>query len=109
MRSMQGDFGEELPDDIEDGTAYIVVPHKNDLDLGRSLVLAFADEQAPAHLSAIESFFRQRGAYAKFKALLERTQLLERWYEYETAATKKALEAWARENGFTVVGSKSDA
>jgi hypothetical protein len=109
FRSMQGDFGEELPDDIEDGTVYIAVPHKNDLDLGRSLVLAFAEEQAPAHLSAIESFFRQRGAYAKFKALLERTQLLGRWYEYEAAATKKALEAWASENGFTVVGSNSDA
>ena len=106
---MQGDFGEELPDDIEDGTVYIAVPHKNDLDLGRSLVLAFAEEQAPAHLSAIESFFRQRGAYAKFKSLLERTQLLERWYEYEAAATKTALEAWAGENGFTVSGSKSDA
>ena len=109
LKSMQGDFGEEVPDDIEDGTAYIAVPHKNYLDLGRSLVLAFADEHAPTHLSAIESFFRQRGAYAKFKALLERTQLLERWYEYEAAATKKALEAWAGENGFTVVGSKRDA
>ena len=109
LRSMQGDFGEELPDDIEDGTVYIAMPHKNDLDLGRSLVLAFAEEQAPAHLSVIESFFRQRGAYAKFKSLLERTQLLERWYEYEAAATKTALEAWAGENGFTVSASKSDA
>jgi hypothetical protein len=109
LRSMQGDFGEELPDDIEDGTVYIAVPHKNDLDLGRSLVLAFAEEQTPAHLSTIGSFFRQRGAYAKFKALLERTQLLERWYEYEATATKKALEAWAAENGFTVVAGKSAA
>ena len=37
LKSMDGDFGAELPDDIEDGTAYIDVPHKNDLDLGRSL------------------------------------------------------------------------
>jgi hypothetical protein len=109
LRSMQGDLGEELPDDIEDGTVYIAVPHKNDLDLGRSLVLAFAEEQAPTHLSAIESLFRQRGAYAKFKALLERAQLLERWYEYETAATRKALETWAGKNGFAVVAGKSDA
>ena len=109
LRSIQGDFGEELPDDIDDGTVYIAVPHKNDLDLGLSLVLAFADEHAPKHLSAIESFFRQRGAYAKFKALLERAQLLDRWYEYEAAATRKALEAWADENGFTVVRSGSDA
>ena len=109
LKSMQGDFGEELPDDIEDGRAYIAVPHKNDLDLGRNLVLAFAGEQAPTHVRSIESFFKQRGAYAKFKALLERTHLLERWYEYEAAATRMALETWAGENGFVVVRSKSDA
>jgi hypothetical protein len=109
FRSMQGDVGQELPDDIEDGSVYIVVPHKNDFDLGRDLVLAFAEQQAPTHLSAIELFFRQRGAYAKFKSLLERTQLLEHWYEYEASATRKALEAWARENGFIVVRGGSDA
>jgi hypothetical protein len=109
FRSMQGDFGEELPDDIEDGTVYVVVPHKNDLDLGRRLALAFAEEQAPTHLNAVELYFRQRGAYAKFKALLERMQLLERWYEYEAAATRKAMEAWAEENGFIVVEGKGAA
>ena len=109
FKSMHGDFGEELPDDIEDGTVYIAVPHKNDLDLGRALVIAFAEELAPAHLQAIESFFRHKGAYAKFKALLERTQLLQRWYDYEAAATSRALEAWATENGFTVVKTTGGA
>jgi len=109
LKSMQGDFGEELPDDIEDGRAYIAVPHKNDLDLGRSLVLAFASAQTPTLAHSIESYFMQRGAYAKFKALLERTHLLEHWYEYEAAATRKALETWAGENGFVVVRGKSDA
>ena len=109
FKSMQGDFGDELPDDIEDGTAYIAVPHKNDLELGRSLVFAFVEELAPAHLQAIESFFRHKGAYAKFKALLERTQLLQRWYEYEATATGRALEVWATDNGFTVVKGESGA
>jgi hypothetical protein len=109
LRSLQGEFGEELPDDIEDGTAYVAVPHKNDLDLGRSLVLGFTEENAPTHLRTIESFFRQRGAYAKFKALLERANLLERWYEYEAAATRTALAAWAGDNGFTVVEERGDA
>ena len=89
--------------------AYIAVPHKNDLDLGRNLVIAFAEELAPAHLQAIESFFRHKGAYAKFKALLERTELLQRWYEYEATATSRALEAWATANGFTVVKSDGGA
>ena len=109
FKSMHGDFGEELPDDIEDGTVYVAMPHQNDLDLGRRLVIAFAEQVAPAHLHAIQSFFRHKGAYAKFKALLERTQLLARWNDYETAATTRALEAWATENGFTVVKPNSDA
>ena len=106
---MHGDFGVELPDDIEDGTIYVALPHKNDLDLGRSLVIAFAEELAPAHLHAIESFFRHIGAYAKFKALLERTHLLQHWYDYEAAATSRALEAWGNDHGFAVVKGNSDA
>ena len=109
FKSMHGDFGQELPDDIEDGTVYIAVPHKNDLDLGRALVIAFAEERAPTHLHEIESFFRHKGGYAKFKALLERTRLLQRWNDYEAAATKRTLEAWATENGFTVVESAGGA
>ena len=106
---MHGDFGVELPDDIEDGTIYVAVPHKNDLDLGRSLVIAFAEELAPAHLQAIESFFRNKGAYSKFKNLLERTQLLQRWHEYEASATSRALEAWATDHGFAVMKGNTDA
>jgi hypothetical protein len=55
------------------------------------------------HMPTIESFFRQRGAYARFKAFLERHQLLDRWYAFEAVATRRALEVWAADNGFVVV------
>lgn len=109
FKSLHGDVEEELPDDIEDGTAYITVPHKNDFDLGRKLVFAFARKQAPVHEAAIKACFNQRGAYAKFKTLLERAELLEQWYEYEAAATKAALTAWAEEHGFVIEASQSGA
>ncbi len=35
---------EELPEDIDDATLYVAVPHKYDLDLGKDLVWRFADE-----------------------------------------------------------------
>ena len=70
FKSMSGDLEEDLPEDIEDGALYIAAPHKNDLDLGRSLVFEFVEDEAPSHLRTVESFFRQRGAYAKFKACL---------------------------------------
>jgi len=103
FQSTCGDAGDDLPDDIEDSSVYMPVPHKNDLELGRDLVLAFAEKNAPVHSQTIESFFRHKGAYAKFKALLERTQLMERWYDFEAGATRRALEAWAADNGFVVV------
>jgi len=38
---------EELPEDIEDGSIYVPVPNKHDLNLGKSLALTFANEQLP--------------------------------------------------------------
>lgn len=47
---------EELPDDIEDGTLYIAVPHKNDLELGRSLVFEFVERYLPTKLTESAHF-----------------------------------------------------
>jgi hypothetical protein len=94
-----GDDG-QIPDDIEDGTLYIAVPHKNDLDLGRSLVFEFVDEFMPDDIQKVSAMFSKRGAYSRFKDLLEDRNLLERWYAFERDATEKALRRWARENGF---------
>ena len=104
LQSMHGDFEEEgLPEDIEDVTLYLAVPHKNDLDLGRALVFEFVEAEAPELKSQLSSAFRQRGAYSKLKSILERSGLLQRWYEYEAAATRSALSHWAQENGLLVL------
>ena len=41
-----GDDEEELPEDIDD-EKYIAIPHKNELGLGKNLVLDFAHEYLP--------------------------------------------------------------
>jgi hypothetical protein len=58
---------EEIPDDLEDPDHYLAIPHKHELDLGRSLALRFAAQQLPARYDQVERFFRRRGAYARFK------------------------------------------
>ena len=63
-------LGEDLPEDLESSDRYISIPHKNDLDLGRDLVLDFAAAELPDQYAMIESFFRRRGAYGHFKELL---------------------------------------
>ena len=109
FKSMSGYASEELPEDIDDGTLYIAVPHKNDLDLGRELVFDFVESEAPSQVGVVAGFFRQRGAYSKYKALLERESLLEKWYKFETRASRAALLSWATENGFSVTEVPSDA
>ena len=47
----------------------------------------------------MRGLFRQRGAYARFKDLIERKDLLEAWYRYEAKATERALREWALNNG----------
>jgi len=66
------EFGDsdQLPEDIDDSDKYIEIPHKNELNLGKPLLLEFAAIHIPDDFDAVDSFFRKRGTYAKFKNLL---------------------------------------
>ena len=93
----------DLPEDLETSDRYVAVPHKNDLDLGRRLALAFVDQELPDDSDTVEGFFRRRGAYGRFKDLLDTRGMLQRWYEFEERATEAALLAWCEENGIQPV------
>ncbi|MEZ5615902.1 MAG: UPF0158 family protein [Rhodocyclaceae bacterium] len=94
---------EERPDDLETSDRYIQVPHKNDLTLGRDLALSFAAEEIPGEHETIAALFRKKGAYARFKGLLDARNLLERWYAFESRETEKALRLWCLENGIELI------
>ena len=97
------DFGDsdELPDDIDD-PKYIEIPHKNELNLGRPLVLEFTAIHMPEDFDQVELFFQRRGAYAKFKNLLNTKGLLAEWYEFEEQEQVKALKEWCKDNGINI-------
>ncbi len=42
--------------------------------------------------------FRRKGAYGRFKPLLQDRGPLERWYAFEAAATERALKDWCELN-----------
>jgi len=99
------DFGDsdELPEDIDDAPdKYIDIPHKNELDLGKSLVLEFSAMHLPDNFEQINSFFHKKGAYSKFKNLLEVKGLLDKWYAFEEAEQKNALMEWLKENDIII-------
>ena len=103
-RSDYDDKLEPLPGDIDEGEKYIAMPHKYDLDLGKHLVLRFAEESMSDALDEVRDIFSRRGAYARFKDLLEHRGMLQQWDEYEAAAKREALQEWCRENGVEIDG-----
>lgn len=93
---------EEIPDDLDTSDRYIQVPHKNDLDLGRDLVLSFAARELPDDYDTVAAFFRRKGAYRRFKDFLASRGVLERWHAFEESATQEALREWCQENSITL-------
>ena len=99
-----GDNEEELPEDIENAEKYIELPHKNELELGKKLAINFSREHLPEEIEKIETIFHRKGAYSKFKTILERKDMLDNWYEYENKAQEEALREWCKLNEIEVIG-----
>jgi len=97
-----GDNEEELPDDIDDETKYLTLPDKNDLNLGKQLVLRFVYEYLPEEAEKIEDIFHHKGAYSTFKGILEGKGIVDNWYDYESVAQEKALREWCKFNDITI-------
>ena len=97
------DEDEPLPEDIGDAEKYIAIPHKNDFNLGKNLVLRFAAEQLPESYDKVREIFSRRGAYARFKDLLEYQDMLQQWYDYEQQAGEKALREWCNDCDIKIV------
>lgn len=101
--SEMGD-SDELPEDINDPDKYIDIPHKNELDLGKALVIEFTSKFLPEELDKVYSIFRRKGAYSRFKDLLERKGALDEWYKYEKEQQSVALKEWCRKNNIEIQG-----
>jgi hypothetical protein len=99
--SEMGD-SDELPGDIDDPERYIAIPHKNELDLGKTLVLEFTSTYLPEELEKVYSIFRRKGAYSRYKDLLESKGVLEDWYKFENERRELALKEWCRENNIDI-------
>jgi hypothetical protein len=89
---------EDLPNDIEDDDKYLRIPDKRTLDLGKPLALDFAREFLPSDFDKVRQIFSRRGAYARFRDLLEHRRMLDRWYDFEAKAEDRALREWCKLN-----------
>ncbi len=55
------------------------------------------DEEVPDDYNTVDSFFRKRGAYRRFKELLQAQALSEKWLRFEAEACEQALVDWCQE------------
>ena len=96
---------DELDEDEFDCDNFVVIPHKNDLDLGQSLVFEFVEQQMPNDFDRVQEIFSNSRAYRRFKDLLEHRDLLEKWYDFESHREVEALREWCRENAIELKSS----
>jgi hypothetical protein len=101
-RSEYIDEENPLPNDIDDQSKYLPLPHKRDLDLGAALVFDFVEQQRPDEYAEIRAMFRKKGAYRRFSDWLDRHNLLDDWYRFKNETTKQAIIAWCKDNGVDV-------
>ena len=107
-------FGDEFdaptPDDIDDERIWAAVPAKGELDVGRRVALGFVEMHPPDAYEQVYGYFRRSGAFAHFRALLERRDQIDAWRRYEEMAFAEALAQWCEEHGFVLAGApESDA
>jgi hypothetical protein len=107
--SQLSSLDEEVPPDLETSDRYLLLPHKTELDLGKGLALRFTASELSHSYDRVVGFFRHKGAYARFKDLLDSEGALERWHEYEAEATDRALRDWCAENDIHLVESNGDS
>jgi hypothetical protein len=93
---------DEIPKEAEGSDDYIWIPHKNDLDLGKPLVIDFVRDRCPELIDPVVDIFRRKAAYSRYKGLLEKKGLLEEWYAFEERKTREALLKWCEESGIVL-------
>ncbi len=106
----EDDFGVELepdlPSDIDDVEKYAIVPSRQDLRLGKRLAVRFVQTSLPERLEETYEMFAARGAYARFKDMLEREQALDAWYAFEAEAVERGLREWAESEALAVAANR---
>ena len=102
-RSEIGDIDEIDEDDL-DWERCIEIPHQNDLDLGQELVFEFVEDHLLDAYEQVRRIFSRRGAYSRFKDLLESRGLLQEWHDFQNQREDQALRHWCELEGLEISG-----
>ena len=95
---------DETPEDIYYRDDCIGIPHKNDLDLGRNLVFEFVEQYLPGDFDRVRNIFRRKGAYGRYKDLLDDRGLSQQWYDFENTRQAETIRQWCKDNEIKLIG-----
>jgi hypothetical protein len=85
---------DERPPGSEADPNFVPIPHRQELDPGKPLVIEFIRSHCPAELARVEALFARPGAFRKVKDLLRRQHLLESWQVFEEQRLETLLRQW---------------
>ncbi|MCK4792356.1 MAG: hypothetical protein KAV87_51980 [Desulfobacteraceae bacterium] len=95
---------DEISEEDLDWDTCVEIPHQNDLGLGQELVFEFVDNHLPDQYHQVRQFFRKRGAYDRFKSLLESKGLLQSWFDLENQREEQEFWQWCKDNEIDISG-----
>ncbi len=98
LASVKADF-DERPAGSEDDPAYLTLPHRQELDPGKPLMLDFVRSHCPGEFARVEGLFARSGAYRNAKDHFRRLGLLESWQVYEGEKISGLLRQWCLAQG----------
>lgn len=83
-----------------DSGGWVEFPDQYELHLGQELVFRFASVHlSPVDCQRVRRIFSRRGAYGRWKDLLEEHGLLKNWHEFSETEEINALKNWLEEMG----------
>lgn len=89
---------DEIDEEEFDCDDFLKIPHKNDFGLGRELVYEFVDQYLTDEVNYVQTIFQSKGAYRRFRDLLEQRKMLQKWYDFQNLQEEKALRQWCADN-----------
>jgi hypothetical protein len=99
---------DEINDDL-DCDKFVRIPYKSDLGLGRELALEFAAEHLADEYQRVQRIFQSRGAYGRFKDLLEYKGLLQSWYDFKNRREEEVLRQWCADEEIELTSEQENS
>ena len=83
---------------VDNPNDYLYLPEKFDFNEYRVMEKFISHVQKDEHAEALFKAIKGKGAFHRFKAVLERFSLTGQWYEYKNRQLQEFIEFWCKEN-----------